>query len=113
MVGGRGSRRRFGLVDLVVLRVVHDLAASGVRVRALAPALRLLQKAHRRESLEALADVTVWTDGRDAGLVDQSWNPPSDGAITYYVPLTRATSHVQRSLQQINHTTPSLGDANT
>jgi hypothetical protein len=66
---GSGSPRRFSLYDLLALALLHDVLHARIPARAVAPALRLVQRGERLPGLDQLGDTAVWTDGRTATLV--------------------------------------------
>jgi hypothetical protein len=66
---GSGSPRRFSLLDLLALALLHDALRAGVPMRVVAPALRLVQRGAGLPSVDRLSGTSIWTDGRQAAVV--------------------------------------------
>jgi DNA-binding transcriptional MerR regulator len=66
---GSGSHRRFDWRDLLTLILVGEVLRAGLRVQAVAPALRLVQRGRCLPPLGRLRGIAVLTDGRRAVLV--------------------------------------------
>ena len=69
---GRGHPRRFGVMDLLALTLVHELLRSGMPLRAMSHALRLVPRGRDGLLPEQLGEAFIWTDGRAAKLVRRS-----------------------------------------
>jgi hypothetical protein len=101
---GPGSRRRFGWRDLLVFALVADVLENGIPLRAVVPALRLVQRSGDLPSLERLRGYAIWTDGRRARLLPPARRGlPSlrTGAVAHVLALGTAAVRVQARLKKI------------
>jgi hypothetical protein len=100
--GGHGFPRGFRLQDLLALALLREVLRAGIPARAVAPALRLVQRARGLPSLDQLGDTAVWTDGRAATLVRKGEvaRKPTR-TISYVLDLGTVAERVNARLQKI------------
>ena len=99
---GRGSPRQFTQRDLLALVLLADVLAAGVHVRAVAPALALVQRGRRLPPMDQLEGVAIVTDGRAAQVVRRGETVDrSSGTIAYVLDLGAVAERVNARLQEL------------
>jgi hypothetical protein len=100
---GSGSPRRFGLYDLLALALLHDVLRARIPARAVAPALRLVQRGEHLPALDQLGDTAVWTDGRTATLIRIGGiaQKPAIRTVSYVLDLAGVAERVSARLEKM------------
>jgi DNA-binding transcriptional MerR regulator len=93
---GRGNPRRFTFSDLVLLKVIARLLASGIEIRRLAKALRGLKS--RFDDPAALAGRAQYllSDGTDSTLSNPAVSSPSPPIGRWHSPFSSTSAHAGR-----------------
>jgi len=95
---GRGSPRKYSFGDVVMLRVLARLLASGVSVRRIRAALKSIRKFHKMISETALPAQYLVTDGRNVYLRDRDTLRDLDGSGQTSFLFILELGHVQREV---------------
>jgi hypothetical protein len=88
--------------------LLGEVLRAGVRVRAVSPALRFVQRGRHLPPLEQLEEAVVWTDGRSARLVRRGEPPETrsgSGALAYLLNLGGAVQRLRSELQKTSTVT--------
>jgi hypothetical protein len=104
---GSGSPRRFDWRDLLTLVLVGDVLRAGLRVRAVVPALLLVQRGHGLPPLDRIRNLCVWTDGSRAALVQRGrviGTPANAGPVAYLLDVAAAAERVRAGVNGLNVT---------
>jgi hypothetical protein len=99
---GSGSHRRFDWRDLLTLILVGDVLRAGLRVQAVAPALRLVQRGRGLPPLQRLRGIAVLTDGRRAVLIRRGRfdKTKRSAGVSYLLDVSAAAQRVRSKLRE-------------
>jgi DNA-binding transcriptional MerR regulator len=101
---GTGTKRIYSFMDLVALRVAHELRGTGVSLQALRRVVRYLTR--HKELAHPLAETYLVTDGKDVyaktgDALMSVLRQPGQGLLFHVVDLSRTVGEVRAAVVQL------------